>query len=115
MFSVTTPTSIMLGVDVDPPEGAGAPGAFTIDVRYLGQRARVDYLKRITDESLTDPQILDDLLVGWDGVVDESEAHLEFNDIEIRRRVLDVPWVYEAIRDAVLREIGLSTASEKNS
>ena len=115
MFSVTTPTTLVLGVDVDPPEGAGAPGAFTVDVRYLGQEARVAYVKRIADESLPDPQILDDLLVGWDGLVDESGAHLEFNDRAVRLRVLDVPWIYEAIRDAVLRELHLAPASEKNS
>lgn len=115
MFSVTTPTNIVLGVDVDPPEGVGAPGAFTIDVRYLGQKARVAYLKRIADESRTDLQILDDMLAGWDGLVDESGAHLDFNDAGVRQKVLDIPWVYEAVLDAVLRELKLATASEKNS
>ena len=32
-----------------------------------------------------------------------------------RRQVLDVPWVYEAILDAVLRELKLAPAAEKNS
>lgn len=115
MFTCTTPASIVLGVDVAPPENVGAPGAFTIDVRYLGQEARAAYLKRIADESRTDPQILDDLLVGWDGLVDESGTHLDFNDAAVRQKVLDVPWVYGAVLDAVLRELKLATASEKNS
>ena len=113
MFRVTIPASIVLAVDVQPPEGAGVPGACSVDVRYMSQAERLNYLKRITDESRTDPQILDDLLVGWDGIVDEAGADLDFNDAATRRRVLDVPWVYTAIRDAVLRELG--EAAAKNS
>ena len=113
MFRLTIPDHLTLPVTVRFPDGG--EGDCTVHMRYLGQEARVAYVKRIADKSLTDPQILDDLLVGWDGIVDESGAHLEFNDRAARLRVLDVPWVYEAIRDAVLRELHLAPASEKNS
>ena len=113
MFRLTIPDHLTLPVTVRFPDGG--EGDCTIDVRYLGQQARVDYLKRITDESLTDPQILDDLLVGWDGITNEKGGVMNFKNTTARRQVLDVPWVYEAIRDAVLRELGLATASEKNS
>ena len=115
MFSLVTPPCIVLSVDVAPPEGIGVAGTFTIDVRYLGVQERQDYLRRIADEPRTDPQILDDLLVGWDGLTDGEGAHLDFNDAATRRRVLDVPWIYRAVRDAVLVELGLAGASEKNS
>lgn len=115
MFSLVTPPCIVLPVDVAPPEGAGAGGTFTVDMKYLGVGERQDYLRRIADESRTDPQILDDLLMGWDGLTDDEGAHLDFNDLVTRRRVLDVPWVYRAVLDAVLAELGLAAASEKNS
>ena len=54
-------------------------------------------------------------LIGWDGITDENGAHLEFNDAATRRRVLDVPWVYEAVLEAVLRELRLGDAAAKNS
>ena len=115
MFAVATPASIQLAVDIDPPEGAGASGACTIDIRYLGIDGRLEFLRRITAENLTDMQILDDLLVGWDGITSSGGAHLDFNCIETRSQVLDVPWVFTAIRGAVLRELGLGEAVEKNS
>ena len=115
MFSLVTPPCMVLTVDVAPPEGTGVAGVFTIDVRYLGVRERKDYLKRVADESRTDPQILDDLLVGWDGLTDADGAHLDFNDAATRARVLDVPWVYRAVLDAVLDELGLGEAAAKNS
>ena len=115
MFSLEIPPCIVLSVEVAPPGGRGPGGAFTVDVRYLGVRERKDYLQRIADEGRTDPQILDDLLVGWDGLTDEAGAILDFNDLAVRRRVLDVPWVYRAVLDAVLAELGLAAASEKNS
>ena len=113
MFRLTIPDHLTLPVTVRFPDGG--EGDCTIDVRYLGQQARADYLKRITDESLTDTQILDDLLVEWDGITNEEGGVMNFKNNTARRQVLDVPWVYEAIRDAVLREIGLAAASEKNS
>lgn len=115
MFSLVTPPCMMLQVHVEAPEGAGETGTFTIDVKYLGVEERRAYLRRIADEDRTDPQILDDLLVGWDGLTDEAGVHLDFNDPATRRRVLDVPWVYEAVLDAVLAELGLAAASGKNS
>ena len=115
MFSLEIPVCIVLPVEVRAPTGAGAGGTFTVDVRYLGVRERQDYLRRIADESRTDPQILDDLLVGWDGLTDEAGAHLDFNDPATRRRVLDVPWVYRAVLDALLEDLGLGRAAAKNS
>ena len=113
MFRLTIPDHLALPVTVRFPDGG--EGDCTVHMRYLGQQARTDYLKRITDESLTDPQILGELLVGWDGITNEKGSPMRFDDLPARRIVLDVPWVYEAIRDAVLRELGLATASEKNS
>ena len=115
MFELTIPTSIVLAVDVRPPEGAGVPGACTVDVRYLSHSERMAYVKRIAGESLTDSQILDEMLIGWDGITDEEGVRLEFNDAAVRRRVLDVPWVYDAVLDAVLRELRLGDAAAKNS
>lgn len=113
MFRLTIPDHLTLPVTVRFPDGG--EGDCTIRMRYMGQQARQDYLKRLTDEMRTDPQILDDLLTGWDGIVDESGEDMSFDNAIARRQVLDVPWVYEAIRDAVLRELGLAAASEKNS
>ena len=113
MFRLTIPDHLTLPVTVRFPDGG--EGDCTVDVRYLGQQARRDYLQRITDESLTDPQILDDMIVGWDGIVDEKGEPMRFDSQAARRWVLDVPWVYEAVLRAVLRELGLATASEKNS
>ena len=115
MFTVVTPKSIQIAIDVSPPMGAGTAGACTIDIRYMSVQGRLDYLRRIADEDLADMPIIDELLIGWDGLLDEAGAHLDFNDPETRRRVLDVPWIYAAIRDAVLRELGLGQAAEKNS
>ena len=113
MFRITIPDHLNLPVTIRYPDGG--EGDCTIAMRYLGEQARRDYLKRIADESPTDPQILDDLLTGWDGIVDEKGKDLSFDDTTARRKVLDVPWAYEAIRDAVLRELGLAPAAEKNS
>ena len=115
MFRIVCPATLSLRVEITPPEEVGAPGACTVDLRYMGQQARGDYLRRISDEQPTDRQILDELLIGWDGIEDESGAALDFNHQPTRRRVLDVPWVYCAIRDAVLRELGLAEAAAKNS
>ena len=115
MFSLVTPLRMVLPVHVEAPEGAGETGTFTVDVKYIGVEERRAYLKRIAGESRTDPQILDDLLVGWDGLTDEDGAYLDFNDPAVRRRVLDVPWVYKAVLGAVLAELGLAAAPEKNS
>ena len=113
MFRLTIPDHLTLPVTVRFPDGG--EGDCTVHMRYMGQQARTDYLKRITDQSLTDPQILDHLLVGWDGITDEKGDPMRFDNTTARRQVLDVPWVYEAVRDAVLRELGLAAASEKNS
>ena len=115
MFTVAIPKSIQIAIDVSPPTGAGTAGTCTIDIRYMSVQGRLDYLRRVADEDLADMPILDELLIGWEGLLDEAGAHLDFNDPETRRRVLDVPWVYTAIRDAVLCELGIGKAVTKNS
>lgn len=114
MFRLTIPDHLTLPVTVQFPDGG--EGDCTVDVRYMGQQARRDYLKRIADESRTDPQILDDMLTGWSGIVDEQGEDMSFTNTNLRRRVLDVPWVFDAILGAVLRELNLvAPAAEKNS
>ena len=115
MFRVASPATVSLPVEVQPPAGAGAPGACTVDVRYLGVQGRRDALRRIADEGIEDRRILEERIVGWDGIEDEQGAHLDYNDRAVRDRVLDVPWVYEAILAAVLTDLGIGEAAAKNS
>lgn len=113
MFRVTTPAHIEIPVSVQPP-GQG-PSKITIRVRYRSIEARTGFLRRIADERLDDAAVIDDCLIGWSGLADEDGAPIAFEDDAARRAVLDHPYIYFAVRDAILDELTGAVGSRKNS
>ena len=103
MFRLVIPECLPLPITVHPPDGG--EGSFTLRMRYLSMTERQTYLQRIQSEHLTDPEIVRELVVGWDGLCGADAAPLDFHDDDARALVLDTPFVFGAIREAVLDEL----------
>lgn len=112
MFRVVTPESIDLQVRVEPPDGP--KGQFTIRVRYRGVDERVEYLRRISTESLEDATVIADSLVGWSGIADEDGNPIPFDDEAARAAALDHHYIYVPVRDAIIGELMGRGSAAKN-
>ena len=120
MFKLIEPETINLKVMVTPPQDPAKTRdkaqKITLKMKYAGRRVRNEYVKRVQTEVLLDDQIIQDWIVDWDGVIDQHGAPIDFADTAMRERVLDVPWVYTAIIQAVITELmtNPAPAAEKN-
>ena len=103
MFRLVIPQHLPLPITVQPPDGG--EGRFIAHMRYLSVQERLNYLQRIQEPGMTDQQIVADLLVGWEGLCGEDGQPLPGDDPDIRAHVLDIPFLYEPIRDAILGEL----------
>lgn len=112
MFRLVVPETIDLPVLVSGPDGA--EGEITVTIRYRGMKECVAYLRRLADEGVDDREMLDDTVVGWTGIEDADGRPLSYGDPEARERVLDVPWLWRAIRDAVIDELVHRDDARKN-
>lgn len=112
MFRVIVPETLDLPVRVRGP--GGAEGEITVTVRYRGMEARVAFLQRIAREEIDDRGMVDETVVGWAGIEDEDGRPLSWGDPPARERVLDTPWLWFAIRDAVLADLVDRGAARKN-
>ena len=112
MFKLVTPDTVTIAVRIDPP--GGPAGEIRIQTRYRGVRDRIDHLESVHREGRDDLTFVRDNVVGWDGLCDESGAPIEYSDVEARDRVLDLPYVFFPIRDAILDELAHRRAPAKN-
>ena len=112
MFRLIVPETLDLPVRVRGP--GGAEGEITVTVRYRGMKECVAYLQRIADEGIDDRRMIDETVVGWAGLEDEDGRPLSWGDPPARERVLDTPWLWLAIRDAVLDEVTHRGGVRKN-
>lgn len=112
MFKLVTPDTVTIAVRIHPP--GGPEGEIRIRTRYRGVQDRIDHLESVQQEGLDDLAFVRDNLVGWEGFCDESGAPVEYSDVEARDRVLDLPYVFFPVRDAILDELAHRRAAAKN-
>ena len=112
MFRLIVPETVDVPVRVRAP--SGAEGEITVTIRYRGIEEGQAYLRRLAEDQADDRRMLDETVVGWMGIDDEDGRPLSWGDPKERDRVLDVPWLWFAVRDAVLDEILYRAAPRKN-
>ncbi len=104
MFKLTTVDNYTHPVTVHVPVGDGkhAKERFTAIFAYLGQE-RIGQLAE-TQDHMADTELLNEILVGWDGVADETGKALPFTH-ENRDRLLDIPYVRIAVVKAYFESL----------
>ena len=112
MFKLVTPDTVTIPVRIHPP--GGPEGEIRIRTRYRGVQDRIDHLESVQQEHRGDLDFVRDNLVGWEGICDESGAPIEYSDERARDLVLDLPYVFFPVRDAILDELGHRRALSKN-
>lgn len=100
MFTVVPLESVDIPVKVSIP--GGARGTFTLTIKHLGFKAAGEYL----DGSIkTDREVLDDLILEWDGLVDDTGKPISYDDPAAREAIWDNPYIFGPARDAVFTEL----------
>ena len=112
MFRVVTPETVTATARVRPPQGR--PADVTLILRYRGMAESVRYAEQVGEEGVEDLQVIEETVVDWRGVQDADGQPIEWHDHEARRAALDVPWLWAAVRDAVIDEIFHRGAARKN-
>ena len=103
MFKLTPITAGSLSVRIVAPDGS--EGECTIDMPYRGVESHIEYLRHIAEAKPDDRAIVDENVIGWSGLLDHDGAPLDHADPAVRDRVLDVPYVYFAVRQALFKEL----------
>jgi hypothetical protein len=113
MFKIAQKPSYTALVNVELPgnQGKGKTVQFTAEFKRLSQTAIESVHERANAGELSDSQLLDEVLLGWDGVQDEDGNALEFNDDNLAT-VLDI----FPTRPSIVRAFfaSLKGAKEKN-
>jgi len=106
MFKVATSPAYFVNVNVPMMMEDGSRGM----VKFKAKFKRLDkdelkaFGKKLIDNEMTDEQIIEEFMVGWEGVADEEGRPLEFN-IANRDKVMAIhptqPTTVKAFLDSV--------------
>ena len=113
VFRLVKPQTVTVVAHPVPPDGAEA-ARIKLTLRYLSMSERKALTARLLDERVADADLAGELVTGWSGVVDEAGEVVAFS-AEALAAALDIPFVHDAIRDAVIAELfgrGLAKNSE---
>ncbi len=106
------PKHIDLDVRVAPPEAE--PSVIKIRMKYLDVKERQEYLERAAQENARDEQMLEELVIDWQGVADSNGKELPFTS-ERALAAWRLDYMFYPARDAVLGELTMEHAAQKNS
>lgn len=110
-FRLVKPDTIVLKATLRPP--GGSAGKLSVRVRYLAMTERRALQERlVSDKSMTDADLIRELLVGWSGLADEQGQEIPYSG-ETAEELIDIPYFHDAVRDAIVDH--LVGDREKNS
>jgi hypothetical protein len=91
MFKIATnPTyTTVVKVDMLADKGKTVQNVFSAIFKRLSQSELDNVMERLGSKELSDSGLIEEIMVGWDGVTDESGEPLEFNDTNLAA-LLDV-------------------------
>lgn len=113
MFKIAQNPSYTAIVNVELPgnHGKAKTVQFTAQFKRLSQTAIESVTQRLNDGELDDAKLIDEVLLGWDGVQDDDGTALEFNDDNLAK-LLDIFPTRPSIVKAFFAS--LKGAKEKN-
>lgn len=101
MFKLSTQTSYKWAVKVQiPGNNAFQESSFTAEFKIIPQ-SRIDSITKKDDEAA---DLLDEILLGWDGVMDENNQPILFTP-ETKAALIDIPYIRMAIIRAFFSSI----------
>jgi hypothetical protein len=113
MFKIATNPSYTAQVRVDVPtdNGKSVQKVFSATFKRLSQAELDNLSDRVSAKELNDSTLIDEVMVGWDGVADENGTPLEFNDQNLAALLNVFP-----VRPTLIRTFynSLNTAKTKN-
>lgn len=91
MFKLFNPSeaapvpTYMHPISVEMPGDNGKPKIqlFKAQFKRLTQSELESLTERLKDGALTDSAMIDEVMVGWDGVTDEKNVPVEFNEVNL--------------------------------
>lgn len=109
MFKLSDKTSVKWPVNVEIPQDGGKTltSRFTVDFRLLDQ----DEIDALSSDARNDQEFLRGVILGWDGVADETGEPLPCTAVNITR-LTKVPYVRRALLAAFFEAI--NGAARKN-
>lgn len=111
MLKLIRPSYTSLPLTITPP--GEPPAEITIQMKYLDVPERVDYLKNVAKTGKSDMDILDDLVVGWEGIADEKGKAVPFSK-EAASKAMKLDYLFFVVRNAVLDELQMEHGRRKN-
>ena len=107
MFKLAQNVTYLWPVTVELPAEGGKTEQHTFDAKFkLIPQSKIDGY--MTGDDTSDAKIADDILVGWDGITDESGDPVPFT-ASTKAAILDVP----NVRTAIVKAWGESLLGSK--
>jgi hypothetical protein len=110
MFKIATNPTYAAQVKVDMPgdNGKTVQKVFSATFKRLSQSDLDNLVERLNSKDLSDSALIDEVMVGWGDVQDESGTPLEFNDTNLAA-LLDV----YPVRPTIVKTFFASIAGAK--
>jgi hypothetical protein len=116
MFKLSTKTSYKRKINIRIPLDLGKvdKASFVVEFRLLPVSEIKDTLEQAKNQDLTDEDILQQNILGWSGVCDDSGEEMPFTDDNLEL-ILDISYVRKPLMDALMEDMLGKEVLRKNS
>lgn len=114
-FKLKTIESFKQKVDLDIPQdfGKSISASYVAEFKLLSRERIEEVTEQLTTGSLTESELLKEVLIGFEDVQDEDGQPLEFTDVN-RNRFLNVQYVHAGTMKAFLKTFESKQSRRKN-